>query len=210
MPLINCPDCGQSVSDQAPTCIKCGRPLKQSVAKRQPPKHQGNASGAVFFLLICLGLWLWYEASSDDKAVASASQEAAKPAAPATPAQPVDFTDNDHYTKNQKVADAACKPSLACWADKHQIEAEVACTTAVEAKATYEVKWTTGVFHPMFSRVMWSKFPPGDDSVIYIGDEVEMQNQFGAFERMTYFCPYNVETQKVMAAVLQSGKLPAD
>jgi hypothetical protein len=28
MALINCPECGQSVSDQANSCIKCGFPLK--------------------------------------------------------------------------------------------------------------------------------------------------------------------------------------
>ncbi len=32
MALINCPDCGQPVSDQASACPKCARPLGQSVA----------------------------------------------------------------------------------------------------------------------------------------------------------------------------------
>ena len=27
MPLITCPDCNQSISDQAPACIHCGRPM---------------------------------------------------------------------------------------------------------------------------------------------------------------------------------------
>lgn len=31
MALLNCPDCGGAVSDAAPTCIHCGRPLKQLV-----------------------------------------------------------------------------------------------------------------------------------------------------------------------------------
>lgn len=29
MPLINCPECGQSVSDSAEMCIHCGFPLKE-------------------------------------------------------------------------------------------------------------------------------------------------------------------------------------
>lgn len=33
MPLITCPDCGHSVSDAAPACIHCGRPLR---AQSQP------------------------------------------------------------------------------------------------------------------------------------------------------------------------------
>lgn len=27
MPLLNCPDCGQYISDAAPACIHCGRPM---------------------------------------------------------------------------------------------------------------------------------------------------------------------------------------
>ncbi len=32
MALIQCPDCSRQVSDAAPTCPGCGRPLKQAVA----------------------------------------------------------------------------------------------------------------------------------------------------------------------------------
>ncbi len=31
MPLINCPDCGKQVSSEAPTCLGCGRPIKQTI-----------------------------------------------------------------------------------------------------------------------------------------------------------------------------------
>lgn len=31
MPLIECPDCGKRVSDQAPACIGCGRPMQPAV-----------------------------------------------------------------------------------------------------------------------------------------------------------------------------------
>jgi len=30
MALVRCPDCSKEVSDQAPACIHCGRPLKQT------------------------------------------------------------------------------------------------------------------------------------------------------------------------------------
>lgn len=32
MPLINCPDCENKISDSAPTCIHCGRPMKEPAA----------------------------------------------------------------------------------------------------------------------------------------------------------------------------------
>ena len=37
MPLTNCPDCNQQVSDQAPTCPSCGRVLR----KQPPPGGEG-------------------------------------------------------------------------------------------------------------------------------------------------------------------------
>jgi hypothetical protein len=30
VPLISCPDCGKQVSDRAPACIGCGRPIAQT------------------------------------------------------------------------------------------------------------------------------------------------------------------------------------
>ncbi len=30
MPLINCPDCGKEISDIAPACPNCGRPIKKT------------------------------------------------------------------------------------------------------------------------------------------------------------------------------------
>lgn len=54
MALITCPDCGSSVSDAAPKCPKCARPLK---AKK-------NRTGeAVLSVLLGLGAcWLWFGA----------------------------------------------------------------------------------------------------------------------------------------------------
>lgn len=218
MALIDCPECGRSISTAAATCPHCGFPMQSSPAqfstrrpKQQPPK--GRVSGGfVLVTFACLGIWIWYQASDSGSSPDATAAPAAQPeniAAPATPAKPVGFDVDDHYFKNQDVPDAACKPSLACWSDKHLAQAEVACKAAVAAQSTYEVKWTDGMLHPMFSRVKWSELK-GDDSIVYLGDEVELQNQFGAFEPMTYACPYNVEADKVTAAVLYPGKLPAN
>ena len=35
MPLIECPDCGKPVSDKAPACIHCGRPLGERPAPEE-------------------------------------------------------------------------------------------------------------------------------------------------------------------------------
>lgn len=39
MALIKCPDCNKEVSDAAPSCIHCGRPLKASPANGLPSEN---------------------------------------------------------------------------------------------------------------------------------------------------------------------------
>lgn len=39
MALISCPDCGNSVSDQAELCRNCGRPIKNQVHQRLKPEE---------------------------------------------------------------------------------------------------------------------------------------------------------------------------
>ena len=35
MALVTCPDCGKSVSDTAPTCVSCGRPMTSNTGHAQ-------------------------------------------------------------------------------------------------------------------------------------------------------------------------------
>lgn len=62
MPLTNCPDCNQQVSDQAPTCPSCGRPIKEHPAPPPLKSKEGlflktmNIGCAIFFILIILGI----------------------------------------------------------------------------------------------------------------------------------------------------------
>lgn len=36
MALLKCPDCGSEISDQAPACLKCGRPTRAVREKKDP------------------------------------------------------------------------------------------------------------------------------------------------------------------------------
>lgn len=38
MALVKCPDCGREVSDAAPTCPECGKPLKAQTIERTGKK----------------------------------------------------------------------------------------------------------------------------------------------------------------------------
>src|SRR5262245_36406380 len=42
MPLVECPDCGHKISDQAPACVQCGRP--NGVVSPDPqPKREASS-----------------------------------------------------------------------------------------------------------------------------------------------------------------------
>jgi len=56
MPLIACPDCGREVSDAAPTCLGCGRPMAAAgpIAKPKAPRGKKHVV-RLLLVLACLG-----------------------------------------------------------------------------------------------------------------------------------------------------------
>jgi hypothetical protein len=59
MPLILCPDCGNKISDLAPTCPQCGRPNAAGVAN---PSRAGAVEADHLLLEVHPSRWLffWY------------------------------------------------------------------------------------------------------------------------------------------------------
>jgi uncharacterized membrane protein YvbJ len=56
MPLINCPDCGKEVSDQAESCNNCGRPIAKrsdslDVEQDAKANKKGNQSAYLRYSL---------------------------------------------------------------------------------------------------------------------------------------------------------------
>lgn len=45
MALVDCPDCGRSISDSAPSCIGCGRPMVATGSGRNPSTPPVKKSG---------------------------------------------------------------------------------------------------------------------------------------------------------------------
>lgn len=89
MALIACPDCGNQVSDAAPTCPRCGRPIAVTATPpaaapapaAAPPKKKGTSWGCMA-LLVVGGLFLFLASFlSDVKQTDSPRQQAAAPAA---------------------------------------------------------------------------------------------------------------------------------
>lgn len=94
MALVKCPDCGSEVSDQAPACPRCGRPMKvpspvfQTAPTPAPQVKQGKPARPsnhlpgwfVLVTFICLGLWLCHKVDdTGPSTTASASAPAPTP-----------------------------------------------------------------------------------------------------------------------------------
>ncbi len=84
MTLMSCPDCGKDVSDEAPRCIHCGRPLNGGTAG-----EEGHVPAFTFFpvathklvvMSICtLGLYELYWAYQQWKRIRLTSHESISP-----------------------------------------------------------------------------------------------------------------------------------
>lgn len=81
MPLVTCPDCNAEISDAAPSCPKCGRPMSKEQLQQSvpPPKKKGRlwkTIGIGFALLMVVGAVGNALKSPEEKA--AEAQQAAK------------------------------------------------------------------------------------------------------------------------------------
>ncbi len=102
-------------------------------------------------------------------------------------------------------AAAACRADVACWAAKFELEAAFACDDAVERLAKFSSRWTDGMLEPKFSRVRWGNRAAG--TVVFLGDRIEFQNGFGAFQPHVYACEYDPEGRRVVNVSARPGRL---
>jgi hypothetical protein len=101
--------------------------------------------------------------------------------------------------------DATCLADLKCWGEKHVIAASVRCDDAVERLAKYSHKWTDGLLEPKFSHYRWKNRATG--VVTYIGDKIQFQNGFGAFQNHIYECDFDPRSEEVLDVRARPGRL---
>ncbi len=70
MPLVKCSDCGHEISDQAPACINCGRPIRPDPADQKGKKVVTELTSkniksvqAVGALLVVVGGFLFFKST---------------------------------------------------------------------------------------------------------------------------------------------------
>lgn len=106
----------------------------------------------------------------------------------------------------QKVADAACRPSLNCWGSKHRIAAIIQCRAPIEKLAPNQYEWTDGWLEPKLRFSQWLN--PERGIVRYNGDKIKFQNVFGAWIFQRYECDYDTLQDTALAVRVQPGRLP--
>ncbi|MDR1084939.1 MAG: zinc-ribbon domain-containing protein [Deltaproteobacteria bacterium] len=109
MALIKCPDCGNEVSENAPTCPKCGSPLKpQQPQTKEKKKTSGcvKVIGIVFAFIVALCIIIAIYGSSGSGPPSRPSSSSSAAPAPQIPAMEVSAAQFfDDYQANEVSAD---------------------------------------------------------------------------------------------------------
>jgi len=98
-----------------------------------------------------------------------------------------------------------CRLDVNCWADKFSAEATIACGDMIERAAKYDFEWTNGWLTPRFPKHGWKDQEAG--VIIYAGDEIKLQNGFGAWARYTYGCEFDTRSLQAINVVVAPGRL---
>ncbi|MCS6258831.1 zinc ribbon domain-containing protein [Shewanella baltica] len=104
-----------------------------------------------------------------------------------------------------QVSETECLKTLQCWGEKHSINAAVYCEDPIERLAQYSAEWTDGIGSPKFGYYRWKDQSKG--YITYIGDELKLQNGFGAWSNYTYECDFDPKTKSVLDVRVSQGKL---
>ena len=130
--------------------------------------------------------WAPYRATLDEQAAAdrAAREERARAAQAAA-----------EEANRQK--EAECRVTLGCWAEKTLVAASIQCREPVERLARFSFKWLDKWYEPKFSHYRWAAKEKG--IVTYLGDRLEVQNVFGAWQPHIYECDFDPAGKQVIA-----------
>ncbi|GAB5451801.1 MAG: hypothetical protein Hals2KO_21290 [Halioglobus sp.] len=106
--------------------------------------------------------------------------------------------------EQRRLTEEACRRDWKCWAEKHIVDATVACQRFIERSAKYDFEWTDGWLENKFTG--YSRYA-GNGIYTYAGDSLKLQNGFGAWQRHTYMCTYDTNIKKVIAIEVSPGRL---
>lgn len=178
-----CKECGHECSVKAKSCPQCGAVL---------PKPSGCLGClGLIVLLVCvfLGYDQYYKIVNKKNEPTPAQKEQQRIARIQK--------DKEDYEK--------CKLDLQCWGHKHSTSAIIMAEELIEKKAKYQSRWTDGVLEKKFSHFKW--WNQREYIVTYVGDKLQFQNGFGAWENMVYECDYDPINKKVLNVRVRPGRI---
>lgn len=105
----------------------------------------------------------------------------------------------------ERAAEEACRQDIQCWGDKFSLAAASKCDDQVERLANFSSRWTDGFLEPKFSHFRWRDKDAG--IVTYIGDKIEFQNGFGAWQGAVYECDFDTIFDQVLSVRAEPGRL---
>lgn len=102
-------------------------------------------------------------------------------------------------------AKEACAMSAKCVGDKLAVDADMACTYVIEHSVKWDFQWTGGWLTPKYPYRIWHD--KTHKAIDFIGDELKLQNGFGAWSRHVYRCTFDVASKSVVDLKVEQGRL---
>ncbi len=99
----------------------------------------------------------------------------------------------------------ACRADIDCWGRKHVLYANTKCIDHMIHEAPNDYDFTTGFGKDLFKRWQWSNQEEG--YIIYYGDELKLEDQYGKWWRVNYACEYGTLTGSLLSLNYAPGRL---
>jgi len=196
MALTKCKECNKEVSTGAKTCPSCGI--------GNPGAKKTDQVLGLFLLIAIAGFVVWACSPSETKPKVESSVSEQNPPNPEDSAR-VQQAAAIAAKQHAAAEDAKCKSDLQCWGDKNIAAVGAYCKKDVERLAKYSVRWTDEMFEQKFSRFRWLDKDAG--TLTFVGDRIDFQNGFGAYQAHIYECDFDPSTKTVLDVRAHPGRL---
>lgn len=195
-------------------------------AAEAPLVRAGAATAflSVMYVMICLVFVGFFEGLSQSGVASSAGFESADEMKAAKIAGVSNKADYDAFLAHQAAEVAAeeakaaekkrveddakliaCRQEISCWSERFAVDVEVECPPVIERLAKYDHEWTDGMFERKFTRSAWKDQKAG--IVTFLGDELKLQNGFGAWSHYTYACVFDTSKKKIVDVMMEQGRM---
>ena len=124
------------------------------------------------------------------------------------------YLENDGFNFSPDKRDAAavfyeCWHDLECAAERAKKHVSKRCRQEVEAfvlgAANHEPRWDLGFLGAFWEAERWEHGPCGN--VQLVGDNLSLQNSFGAWTNFIYSCTVDISTTSFVSVELVEGRL---